>query len=392
MNNAEPCPRRRPRGGCYRRRRSRSCAAAAAGLGRRRRLFPRLLAGLSVNSPALPASGGCRRGATGRNPDARLERLSHRARATGGAPLPAFVRQTRLLCNSGAEANEAALNSRGGRAPAGARDATRSPQPPAVPVAPSRRSPRRSGEYRDRLPPAPARHSPRPLRRSRRDGGRGRRRDDRDSRRADQGEGGVVVPRPGYPRDCGLADRRDLLLIFDEVNAGSAEPVALGTTRGRDPDIMTLAKALGGGLPIGAMCTTDRVTAALGVARATARPSAAIRSRARPRSRARGAGGRRTCRARARVNDHFHARPNGRRTGGMRAVRGMGLMLGAELDRPGVVDAPRRRTPHQLHGRPHPSPSRRSSSQRGGGPGVRHPRDGAPRMTAKSATCSASPT
>ncbi len=79
------------------------------------------------------------------------------------------------------------------------------------------------------------------------------------------GEGGIVVPRPGYLRGLrALADRRDLLLIYDEIQTGMGRTGTLFAYEQADavPDVMALAKALGGGVPIGALCTTARVAAA----------------------------------------------------------------------------------------------------------------------------------
>ena len=71
-----------------------------------------------------------------------------------------------------------------------------------------------------------------------------------------QGEGGVVVPRTDYlKRVRDWCDRNKLLLILDEVQTGMGRTgkfFAFEHT-GIKPDIVTLAKALGGGLPIGAM-------------------------------------------------------------------------------------------------------------------------------------------
>ena len=79
-----------------------------------------------------------------------------------------------------------------------------------------------------------------------------------------QGEGGVVTPGPGYLRGLrALADRRNLLLILDEIQTGMGPHGTLAYEQADAvPDVMALAKALGGGVPIGALCTTERVAAA----------------------------------------------------------------------------------------------------------------------------------
>ncbi|MGH2704021.1 MAG: acetylornithine transaminase [Actinomycetota bacterium] len=69
------------------------------------------------------------------------------------------------------------------------------------------------------------------------------------------GEGGVVVPSPGYfPAVRAICDARRLAFVADEVQTGlgrTGEWFAFQPT-GSVPDVVTLAKALGGGLPIGA--------------------------------------------------------------------------------------------------------------------------------------------
>lgn len=71
-----------------------------------------------------------------------------------------------------------------------------------------------------------------------------------------QGEGGINLPPPGYLEGLReLADRRNLLLIFDEVQAGMGRT---GKWFGYqhwpvEPDVMTLAKGLAGGIACGAM-------------------------------------------------------------------------------------------------------------------------------------------
>lgn len=80
-----------------------------------------------------------------------------------------------------------------------------------------------------------------------------------------QGEGGVRIPGPDYlARLRRLCSERNLLLIYDEVQVGMGRTGALFAYEheGVAPDIMTLAKALGNGLPIGAMLTTNHVAEA----------------------------------------------------------------------------------------------------------------------------------
>lgn len=77
-----------------------------------------------------------------------------------------------------------------------------------------------------------------------------------------QGEGGVNLPDPSYlPAVRKLCDQRGLLLIFDEVQVGMGRTGRLFAYEhyGVTPDIMTLAKALGGGLPAGAMLASSKV-------------------------------------------------------------------------------------------------------------------------------------
>jgi acetylornithine/N-succinyldiaminopimelate aminotransferase len=70
-----------------------------------------------------------------------------------------------------------------------------------------------------------------------------------------QCEGGVNIADKAYMRDLRkLCDEKDLVLIFDEVQTGIARSGQMFCYQNYDivPDVMTLAKALGGGLPIGA--------------------------------------------------------------------------------------------------------------------------------------------
>lgn len=77
-----------------------------------------------------------------------------------------------------------------------------------------------------------------------------------------QGEGGVHPATPEYLRGVReLCDERGLLLILDEVQCGLGRSGRLFAFEHYDirPDIMTLAKALGGGFPIGALLATEEV-------------------------------------------------------------------------------------------------------------------------------------
>ena len=80
-----------------------------------------------------------------------------------------------------------------------------------------------------------------------------------------QGEGGVHVADREYLRQVrDLCTKRDVLLIFDEVQTGMGRTGTLFAYEqlGVQPDIMTLAKGLGGGMPIGACLATDSVAQA----------------------------------------------------------------------------------------------------------------------------------
>jgi acetylornithine/N-succinyldiaminopimelate aminotransferase len=82
-----------------------------------------------------------------------------------------------------------------------------------------------------------------------------------------QAEGGVNVANEAYMRGLReLCDQRGILLIFDEVQTGMGRT---GTLFGYEhfaikPDIMTLAKALGGGLPLGAMLAREEIATSFG--------------------------------------------------------------------------------------------------------------------------------
>ncbi|MDW7712468.1 MAG: acetylornithine transaminase [Deferrisomatales bacterium] len=82
-----------------------------------------------------------------------------------------------------------------------------------------------------------------------------------------QGEGGIRVPEPGYlPQVRELCDARGALLIFDEVQTGMGRT---GTflaceQEGVAPDLCSLAKGLGGGVAIGALLATEETAESFG--------------------------------------------------------------------------------------------------------------------------------
>ena len=80
-----------------------------------------------------------------------------------------------------------------------------------------------------------------------------------------QGEGGVHVPDEDYlPKVRALCDKYNAVLIFDEVQCGMGRTgTFFGCQQfGVKPDIVTLAKGLAGGVPIGAFLATDKVARA----------------------------------------------------------------------------------------------------------------------------------
>ena len=75
-----------------------------------------------------------------------------------------------------------------------------------------------------------------------------------------QGEGGVNVPDPGYlPAVRAWCDEQKILLILDEIQTGICRtgPLFAYQGMGVEPDIMTLAKGLGSGVPIGAILAKE---------------------------------------------------------------------------------------------------------------------------------------
>ncbi|MDI6745216.1 MAG: acetylornithine transaminase [Thermodesulfovibrionales bacterium] len=80
-----------------------------------------------------------------------------------------------------------------------------------------------------------------------------------------QGEGGVKIPDSDYLKKVrDLCNKHELLLILDEVQTGMGRTGKLFAYEhfNAAPDIVTLAKGLGSGVPIGAMLTTDKAASA----------------------------------------------------------------------------------------------------------------------------------
>ena len=82
-----------------------------------------------------------------------------------------------------------------------------------------------------------------------------------------QGEGGVIVADQTFLQELrSLCTERQILLIFDEIQTGIGRTGTMFAYEqyGIEPDIMTLAKGLGGGIPIGACVATETISQALG--------------------------------------------------------------------------------------------------------------------------------
>ena len=81
-----------------------------------------------------------------------------------------------------------------------------------------------------------------------------------------QGEGGIVVPPADYFRQVReICDKAGALLILDEIQTGLGRTGKMWASEhwGVVPDIMTVAKGLGGGIPIGAALATEEVSSSL---------------------------------------------------------------------------------------------------------------------------------
>jgi len=160
-----------------------------------------------------------------------------------------------------------------------------------------------------------------------------------------QAEGGVIVADEYYLHGLReLCDRRGLLLIFDEVQTGMGRTGKLFAYEhfGVTPDIMTLAKALGGGLPLGAMLAREDVAKSFkpGSHASTfgGNPLACSAGLAVMNTLLKG-GALKNCAKMSKVFINGLERLRGR-VPFVRGIRGKGLLLGLELDMDGtkIVD------------------------------------------------------
>ena len=156
-----------------------------------------------------------------------------------------------------------------------------------------------------------------------------------------QGEGGIVCPDPDYlPAVRRMCDETGTLMMLDEIQTGMGRTGKLFAYEhaGAAPDIMTLAKALGNGLPIGAMLAREAVANAFGPgAHATTfggTPIVAAGALAVVKTMA--AEG--IVAQAARTGDYFMERQQAlqRRHDRIAAVRGRGLLLGLKLNEEGA--------------------------------------------------------
>lgn len=171
-----------------------------------------------------------------------------------------------------------------------------------------------------------------------------------------QAEGGIVVPPDGYLAGLRqICDRTGTLLIFDEVQTGVGRTGKLFAHEwdGVAPDAMTLAKALGGGVPIGALVASEKAAQGLTFHEGGAVPHASTFG-GNPLACAAAVCVLETLEAEALVENCRQAgdylageleRLVGKHTGVASSVRGRGLLCGLGLSRPAapVVAACRER-------------------------------------------------
>ncbi|OAZ91482.1 MULTISPECIES: aspartate aminotransferase family protein [Halomonadaceae] len=151
-----------------------------------------------------------------------------------------------------------------------------------------------------------------------------------------QGEGGIVPGKQDFLQGLrDLCDEHNALLIFDEVQTGVGRSGELYAYKnyGITPDILTSAKSLGGGFPVGAMLATDAVAKSLvigthgstygGNALASAVALAAVEFIDTPE----------VLEGVKKRHDLFreHLETINRKHGVFKEIRGMGLLMGAQM-------------------------------------------------------------
>lgn len=152
-----------------------------------------------------------------------------------------------------------------------------------------------------------------------------------------QGEGGVVVPDPGYLKKvAALCKAKGLLLVLDEVQTGMCRTGKWFAFQHEDivPDVMTLSKSLGNGVPIGACLAREQVAAAMtpGSHGTTfgGNPLAASAALAVVTFLKQNRMDQRAAELGKRMLDGFRKNLAGQK--GVSQIRGLGLMIGIELE------------------------------------------------------------
>lgn len=165
-----------------------------------------------------------------------------------------------------------------------------------------------------------------------------------------QGEGGVNPAHPDFLKGLReLCDQHRLLLVFDEIQCGLGRTGQLFAFQhyGVRPDVVTIAKGLGGGLPIGATLASDSVAALFGKGdhASTFGGNPVVCSAARAVLKTISPVFLKSVRSKGEQLRKGLETLKSRFPGLIREVRGAGLMVGAELSVPGdpFVDACRER-------------------------------------------------
>ena len=149
-----------------------------------------------------------------------------------------------------------------------------------------------------------------------------------------QGEGGINMPDEGYLKEVRkICDENEVLLIFDEVQTGFGRTGTWFCKEhfGVEPDIMTMAKAIGGGFPMGAIAARNGITFGRGehaatfgggpIACAAALASINVIREENLLQRSKEMG------------EYFRSQLSKLSTDGLVEVRGKGLMIGVQFDR-----------------------------------------------------------